>query len=167
MAAVIEIHELTANATTGVAQSTVRFKSAPSTTNTLIDAGQPLVIPPTGSDYSYVKKLRAYMKSAPVTAVSNLRWYSDGTSGFGTGVSIKAKNIGSTFGSHYDSAMSGGASLFTYTSTAPLDGDATVVGPFATPGYIGDIIELQITVASTAANKALTPETLTLAYDET
>ena len=167
MAAVIRIHELTTNATTGVAQSALRFKSAPSTTTTAIDAGQPLPIPPSGSDYSYVKKLRAYMSSAPVGTVSNLRWYSDGSSGFGTGVSITAKNLGSTFGTHYDSAMPGGASLFTYTSTAPLDGDATVTGPFAATGYIGDIIELQVTVASTAANKALTPETLTLAYDET
>lgn len=171
MAATIQIHELTTNADTGVNKTsgTVRFKNVASTTSTAVDSNDPLVVPPSGTNYSYVKKLRPYMEAPPSTNISNIRWYSDGSSGFGTGVACTAKNIGTTFGTHYNTAMSGGSSLFGYTSGSPLDGDGTDVGPFVPADdntYIGDIIELQISVASTASNGALTAETLTLAWDE-
>jgi hypothetical protein len=87
----------------------------------------------------------------------------------GTGVGVTAKNIGVTFGTHYDTAMIGGADLFTYTSGSPIDGDGTDTGPFVPADnatYIGDIIELQMSVADTATNGAVSAETLTLAYDE-
>lgn len=171
MAATIQIHELTTNADTGVNKTsgTVRFKNVASTTSTAVDSSDPLVVPPSGTNYSYVKKLRPYMEAPPSTNISNIRWYSDGSSGFGTGVACTAKNIGTTFGTHYNTAMSGGSSLFGYTSGSPLDGDGTDAGPFVPADdntYIGDIIELQISVASTASNGALTAETLTLAWDE-
>ncbi len=171
MAATIQIHEMTTNADTGVdkTSSTVRFKAVASTTSTAVDASDPLVVPGSGTNYSYVKKLRAYMEAPPNTNISNMRWYSDGSSGFGTGVACTAKNLGTTFGTFYNTAMSGGSSLFGYTSGSPLDGDGTDTGPFVPADdntYIGDIIELQISVASTASNGALSAETLTLAWDE-
>jgi hypothetical protein len=171
MAATIQIHELTSDANTGVNKTTgiVRFKAVASTTSTAVDTSNPLVIPESGTDYSYCKKLRAYMEAPPTVNVSNFRWYTDGSSGLGTGVDITAKNVGTTFGSHYDTQMSGGASVFTYTSASPLDGDATDTSPFVPADdntYIGDIIELQMSVASTATNGAVSAETLTLAYDE-
>lgn len=171
MAATIQIHELTTDADTGVNKTsgTIRFKAVASTTSTTADANDPLVVPAAGTDYSFVKKIRAYMEAPPDINITNLRWYTDGGNGFGTGVTATAKNIGTTFGSHYDTAMSGGADLFGYTSGSPLDGDGTDTGPFVPADddtYIGDIIEIQIAVASTASNGALTAETLTLAYDE-
>lgn len=171
MAATIQIHEMTSDADTGVDKtaSTVRFKAVPSTTSTAVDTNDPLVVPASGTDYSYVKKLRPYMEAPPNTNVTNLRWYSDGSNGFGTGIGVTAKNIGTMFGTHYDSAMSGGSDLFGYTSGSPLDGDGTDTGPFLPAddnSYIGDIIELQMSVADTATNGALSAETLTLAYDE-
>jgi len=171
MAATIQIHEMTTNADTGVNKTsgTVRFKAVASTTSTAADASDPLVVPGAGTDYSFVKKLRPYMEAPPNTNISNLRWYSDGANGFGTGIGVTAKNIGTTFGTHYDTAMSGGSDLFGYTSGSPLDGDGTDAGPFVPADdntYIGDIIELQMSVASTASNGALSAETLTFAYDE-
>jgi len=168
MAATIQIHEMTTDADTGTDKTsgTVRFKAANDTT---VDTNDPLVIPGAGTDYSYTKKLRPYMEAPPDTNISNIRWYTDGSSGFGTGVSVYAKNIGTTFGSHYDTEMSGGTDLFTYTSGSPLDGDGTDAGPFVPADdntYIGDIIELQMWIASTASNGALSAETLTLAWDE-
>jgi hypothetical protein len=171
MAATIQIHEMTTDANTGVDKTsgTVRFKTVASTTSTTADTNNPLVVP-TGADaYSYVKKLRPFMEAPPNTNISNLRWYSDGSNTYGTGVSVKAKNIGTTFGTHYTTAMSGGADLFSYTSGSPLDGDGTDTSPFVPADdntYVGDIIELQMTVANTAANGALAAETVTLAYDE-
>lgn len=171
MAATIQIHEMTTNADTGVDKTsgTVRFKAVASTSSTAVDANDPLVVPGAGTDYSFVKKMRAYMEAPPDTNISNLRWYSDGANGFGTGIGVTAKNIGTTFGSHYDTAMAGGSDLFGYTSGSPLDGDGTDTGPFV-PGddntYIGDIIEFQMSVASTASNGSLTAENVTFAYDE-
>lgn len=147
---------------------TVRFKDADDAT---VDTNNPLVIPAADTIWSYTKKLRAKMTAPPSTQISNLRWYSDGANGFGTGIGVKAKNIGTTFGTQFKTEQSGGADLFGYTATspAPLDGDTTDAGPFPpSPSniYIGDLIELQMSVASTASQGALTPETLTLAYDE-
>ena len=171
MAATIQIHEMTTNATTGVNKTsgTVRFKAVASTTSTAVDASDPLVVPAADTDWSFVKKLRPYMEAPPDTNISNLRWYTDGNNGFGTGIGVTAKNIGVTFGTHYDTEMSGGSNLFGYTSGSPLNGDGTDAGPFVPADdntYIGDIIELQMSVASTASNGTLTAETLTFAYDE-
>jgi hypothetical protein len=171
MPATIQIHELTANATTGVNKTsgTVRFKNVASTDSTAVDANDPIPIPATGTIYSFVKKLRAYMAAPPDTNVTTLRWYSDGNNGFGTGITATAKNLGTTFGAHYNTQMSGGADLFSYTSGSPLSGVATDTGPFlpaANATYIGDIIELQMAVASTASSGAKSAETLNLAYSE-
>ena len=167
MAATIEIHEMSAaESGTDKTSDTVRFKDAD---NATVNASNPLVIPAEGSIYSYTKKLRPYMEDAPDTSISNIRWYTDGTNSFGAGVSVTCKNIGVTFGTQYKTAMEGGADLFGKTSASPLDGDGTDAGPFVPADvdtYIGDIIELQMAVASTAAHGTLTAETLTLAYDE-
>jgi len=171
MAATIQIHEMTTDADTGVNKTsgTVRFKDAASTTSTAVDTSNPVLVPTAGTNYSYVKKLRAYMDAPPDVNITDMKWYSDGTSGLGTGIAISAKNLGTTFGTHYKTEMSGGADLFTYTSASPLDGDGTDAGPFVPADdntYIGDIIELQMSVASTASNGQKGPETVTLAYSE-
>jgi hypothetical protein len=167
MAATIQIHEMS-GADTGADKTsgTLRFKDAD---NNTVDTNNPLVIPAADTIYSYTKKVRAYMEAPPNTNVSNLRWYTDGANGLGTGVTMTAKNLGTTWGANYKTAMSGGADLFGYTSGSPLDGDGTDAGPFVPADdntYIGDLIELQMAVASTAANGATPTETLTLAYDE-
>ena len=72
-------------------------------------------------------------------------------------------------GGNYKTQMSGGADLFGYVVGSPLDGDGTDAGPFDADDvdtYIGDLIELQMAVASTASHGALSAETLTLAWDE-
>lgn len=167
MSATIQIHEMSALAAgTDKTSGTVRFKDAD---NATVDANDPLVVPESGSIYSYTKKLRAYMEAPPDTQVGNLRWYSDGANGFGTGIGVTAKNLGTTWSANYKTQMSGGADLFGYTSGSPLDGDGTDTGPFVPAddnSYIGDLIELQMSVASTASNGSLSAETLTLAYDE-
>lgn len=167
MAATIQIHEMSAlESGTDKTSGTVRFKDAD---NATVDASNPLEKPAAGSIYSYTKKLRAYMASPPDTQVSNLRWYTDGDNGFGTGISVTVKNLGTTWGANYKTAMSDGADLFGKTSASPLDGDGTDAGPFDSDdddSYIGDLIELQMAVASTASPGTLSAETLTLAYDE-
>lgn len=167
MAATIQLHEMSA-ADTGVDKTggTLRFKDAD---NATVDSNNPLVIPAAGSIYSYTKKVRLYMEAPPNTNISNIRWYTDGTNSFGTGVTMTCKNLGVTWGANYKTLMAGGSDLFTKTSAAPLDGDATDAGPFVPADdntYCGDLIELQMAIASTATQGTLTAETLTAAYDE-
>jgi len=167
MAATIQIREMSA-LDTGVDKTSgiVRFKDAD---NNAVDLNNPLVIPAAGSIYSYTKKLRAYMEAPPDTQINNLRWYTDGVNGFGTGVTVTAKNLGVTWGANYKTLMEGGADLFGYEVGAPLDGDGTDVGPFDSGDddtYIGDLIELQMAVASTASHGSLTAEVLTFSWDE-
>lgn len=168
MAATIQIHEMTINADTGVDKTsgTVRFKAA---NNTTVDTNDPLVVPGAGSDYSYTKLLRLYMEAPPASSISNIRWYTDGANGFGTGITVTIKNLGVTYAAQFDTLQSGGTDIFTYTSGSPLNGDGTDAGPFV-PGddntHIGDLLEAQMAVASTASNGVLTAETLTAAWDE-
>ncbi len=167
MPATIQIHEMSALDTGADKTSgTIRFKDAD---NATVDANNPLVVPAEDTICSYTKKLRPYMEAPPGTNISNLRWYSDGSSGFGTGIGVTVKNLGVTWGANYKTAMSGGADLFGKTSGSPLDGDGTDAGPFVPAddnSYIGDLIELQMSVHHDASNGELTDETLTLAYDE-
>lgn len=166
MAAIIQIHEMSAlDAGTDKTDGTVRFKDADDAT---VDANDPLQVPVAGSIYSYTKKLRAYMEAPPDVQISNFRWYSDGENGFGTGIGVTVKNLGVTWGANFKTQQSGGSDLFGYDSGSPLDGDGTDTGPFVPDddgSYIGDLIELQMSVASTASNGSLSAETLTLAYD--
>lgn len=164
MAAVVQIHEMTA-IDTGVDKTdgTVRFKSADETT---VDTNNRLQIPGAGTDYSYTKQIRAWIESAPDTDLTNLQAYSDGSSGFGTGVGVQY-DLSDTFTTQTDADISG-TDLFTKTSLNAIDMDNTndSVGKSDT-GYYGDYLRLQMTVASTASPGTLSAETLTVSYDET
>jgi hypothetical protein len=167
MAATVEIHEMSAADTgTDKTSGTIRFKDAD---NATVDTSDPVEVPAADTNYSYTKTIRAYLEDAPTVQVLNLRVYSDGSNGFGTGVGVSYKHVGVTFVAHYKTAMSGSADFFGKTSGSPIDMDATDAGPFVPADadtYIGDLLDLQLSVASTASNGQLTPETLTYAYDE-
>lgn len=163
MAATVQIHEMTAAGTgTDKTSSTVRFKSANETT---VDTNNRLQIPAAATDYSYTKELQVYVSVAPSVDIQNLRAYSDGTNGFGTGVGVQYDVQGS-FAAHVDTDIAG-TDLFTKTSALPIDLDAINTGPHTGTGYKGDLLRLQMTIASTASPGTLTAETLTIAYDET
>lgn len=167
MSAVIQIHEMSSlTAGTNKTAGTVRFKDAD---NATVDSSNVLVVPPTGINYSFTKKIRAFMSTAPNTQISSFRWYSDGSSGYGTGIGVQAKNLGTTWGANYKTAMSGGTNYFSLVVGAPMNGSVTHTGPYlpaAQGTYIGDLIELQMSVADTATPGTKPAESLTLAFDE-
>ncbi|MFA6946477.1 MAG: hypothetical protein WC220_11310 [Pedobacter sp.] len=167
MAATIQIHEMSALAVgTDKTSGTVRFKDAD---NATVDANNPLQVPAAGSNYSYTKQLRVKMTDPPNTNVSNLRWYTDGGNTFGTGIGVVIFNRAVDWLANYKTAMATSTDLFGYTAGTPFDGDVNDPGPFVPAdddSYIGDLIQLQMSVASTAPHRTLVAETLTLAYDE-
>lgn len=169
MTADIDIYEMTASdAGTNKTASTVRFKLSD---NTTLDSNDPLTIP-SGVDptRSYWKQLRMYCASAPDTKIDNLQFYSDGSNDFGTGVSVNASNRGPTPGNDIDSnatsELPDGTDLFSLTSGAPLNIDAIHTDDVTATGFFGDVVALQMEVASSAGSGALSAETITWSYDE-
>ena len=164
MTATVQIWEMTSN-TEGVDKTsdTVRFKSADDTT---VDSSDRLQIPVAGEDWSYTKQLRANITGAPSVDLTNLKAYSDGASGFGNGVNVDY-DTQETFQTQTDADIAG-TDLFSTTDGAAIDMDQTADTDGKTDtGNYGDHLRLQMGVTSTASPGALTPETLTFAYDET
>lgn len=163
MAATVQIHEITAT-DTGVDKTsgTVRFKSADETT---VDTSNRLTIPGAGEDHSYTKQLRLYCSVAPSVDLANVQAYSDSSNDYGTGVLVDY-DVHTAFQTQTDTDIAG-TDLFTKTSGDAIDMDAFNSDPKTDTGYFGDVLRLQMGVASTASPGSLSAETLTFSYDET
>jgi hypothetical protein len=140
---------------------TIRFKNAD---NATVDTSNRMVVPGSGSDYSYEKWLRFQVDVAPSVDLQNLKFYTDGSNGFGTGINLYAKAVTTYATPAEATATAGYADAFTYTSAAPLSLGA---GPFTSTGEKGDHCVMMLKVDSTAAPGLLSTETLTFSYDET
>jgi hypothetical protein len=139
----------------------IRFKNAD---NATVDTSNRMVVPGSGSDFSFEKWLRFQVDVAPSVDLQNLKFYTDGSNGFGTGINLYAKAV-TTFATPAEAtATTGYADAFTYTSAAPLSLGA---GPFTSTGEKGDHCVLMLKVDPTAAPGLLSTETLTFSYDET
>jgi len=124
-----------------------------------------MVVPTAGTDISYEKIVR--MKAAGTfTQLSNLRAYTDGANGMGTGVSVLHKTEGSYGTPIEPTATTGFTDIFAKTSGSPIDMDGINTGPFTATGDIGDFLTMIMTVASTASQGVTPSETLTFAWDE-
>ena len=162
MVATVQIVEK--NGTPGTAtdktSGTIRFSNADNATP---GTSNPMVIPGTGVDYSYEKWTRLKVTVAPDTNLSNLKFYTDGANGFGTGVLLYAKAVATYVTPAEATATAGYTNAFSYTSGSALDlGTAAVTGT----GEKGSHCVMMMTVASTATQGSLTPETVTYSYDE-
>jgi len=166
MAATVDIREW--NGSTGSPTKTVktsgevRFKNADDAN---VDLNDPMVIPASGTVYSYHKWLRLYIgATGPNQQITNLRFYTDGANGMGTGVTVSVK-ANSTYGGPTYSAPDGTfADMFSYTSASPLSLGA---GPYSgTNTDIGNFVEAVLGVASTASPGLTPSETVTFQYDE-
>lgn len=164
MAGAMKIYEMSATLTgTDKTGGTIRFKMAD---NATVDTSDPITIPSTNYIRgSYHKKLRLYCATAPDTQIDNLRAYTDGANSFGTGISVVATLPGVTWGANATSILST-VSLFDYTSGSPADLDAVDSAAITATGFGGDMLALQMTVASTASSGTLSAETLTFSFDE-
>ena len=184
MAADIAIIELNgASATpTDKTSGTVRFKKADDAT---VDLNDPLVVPSSNTEYSYLKVLRLRDNGDAYTQISNIRAYTDGSAVWQAGVKAWAATDGvytqpyiptvTNDPPQYSSDGAAGSpqttmvDLFSYTSGAPLDMDAFDAGPF-TPGspaeFIGDFMYMAMEVEIGSTQGLQTAETLTFSWDE-
>lgn len=146
------------------------------------DLLSPLVIPTSGTIFSFWKQLFIIATTAPDTQVDNVQIFSDGTLGWGTGVTVQ---IGDQFPLHsstdttgYDvadaqeimtnhSGISSETSLFTFTSGSTLAVSISEAGGIINAiGETTNYIVLQTDVESTASPGTKPTETITWQYDE-
>lgn len=162
MAATVQIIEKNGAGGTGTDKTsgTIRFKNADDAT---VDLNDPMVVPGSGTDYSYEKWLRLNVTGGSYSQITNIEAYSDGANGLGTGVGLYAKAVTSYATPAEATATAGYTDFFTYTSGSPLSLGA---GPFTSTGEKGDHLVMIATVASTASGGLTASETLTIAWDE-
>lgn len=157
------------------------FKNADDATT---DSTNPIIITAATTKYSRWKQLYAKCTTAPSVQCDNFRFYTDGSSGLGTGITLKAggqfptKNSGSSAG--YEVAgtadeeliaghggITSSASAFTYTSGSPLSLSISEAGSIINAiNETTNYLCLQMEVIDTASPGLTAAETLTWAYDE-
>lgn len=162
MPATVQIIEKNGAGGTGTDKTsgTIRFKNAD---NATVDLNNPMVKPPSGTDFSFEKWLRLNVTGGTYTQITSIRAYSDGANGLGTGVGLFAKAVTAYSTPAEATSTSGYTSFFTYTSGSPLSLGA---GPFTSTGEKGDHLVMIATVDSTASSGVTPTETLTIAWDE-
>ncbi len=162
MAATVQLIEKNGAGGTGTDKTSgnIRFKNADDST---VDLNNPMVVPTSGTDYSFEKWLRMNVTGGTYTQITNVKAYSDGANGLGTGVGLYAKAVTSYATPAEATATTGYTDFFSYTSGSALSLGA---GPFTGTGEKGDHLVMIMTVASTASNGVTPSETVTLAWDE-
>lgn len=162
MAATVQIVEKNGagGTATDKTSGTIRFKNADDAT---VDLNNPMVKPGAGTDYSFEKWLRFKVTGGSYTQIDNIKAYSDGANGLGTGVSLYAKAVASYVTPAEATGTAGYTDFFTYTSGSPLDlgGDGTTG-----TGEKGDHLVMMMAVGTSASGGVTPSETLTIGWDE-
>lgn len=147
--------------------------------HTTAGTSNPVQVPESGSNYSYWVSTRLSADTSPSGTIDNIRWYTDGSNNFGTGIThvvntasayVQATGTAGvtgtelTTGNHANLAGAP-ANSFARTSGSPL----TVTGSISNPstGDFGHFVVWQFVIDSTAGPGASAQETFTFKYDET
>lgn len=135
-----------------------------------------VLVPASGTHYSYWVTLRLYAATAPANKIDNIRAYTDGGNNLGTGLGmnmatassyVQATGTKGRTGKQLTTGNHGGlnaspADAFGYTSSSPLSVSGSTTGT----GDFGDFLVYQIEVSDTAGTGASSSEPITIAYDE-
>jgi len=139
----------------------------------------PIPIPGSGSKFSYWVTTRLDATVTPAGTIDNIRWYTDGTNSYGTGVSYRVAECSYyiqatgtpgdtgtelTQGNHAG-CLTDAVDGFTYTTGSPLAVDGSISNP--STGQFGNMVVAQIEVFAAAGAGEITDETMTYKFDET
>jgi hypothetical protein len=142
-------------------------------------SSDPIRIPTSGINYSYWVVCRLECTVTPLGTLNNIRWYTDGSNTFGTGVTCKVQTATSyvqatgTAGisgiqlttGNYPTLAGAPVNAFTYVVGSPLSVSGSLSNP--STGDFGDFVVYQLEVDSTAVPGVTGTETFTWLYDET
>lgn len=181
MAASVRINRLTGAGPTKTDITGINTVANASDTHQATASGSsnPIRIPASGTNYSYWVSTRLECTVTPLGTLNNIRWYTDGSNTFGTGVTCKVQTANAyvqatgtagtsglqlTTGNH--SGLAGATvNAFTYTVSSPLSVTGSLNNP--STGDFGDLVVYQLDVADTAQPGVTGSETFTWQYDET
>ena len=177
MVATVVVNEWNGNSVkTDKTGSTVRFKTAD---NATVDTNNPITIPTSGQTHSFEKWCRmAITGTPPSQRINNLKFYTDGTNSYGTGITLYGE-VGSsgTFRSAAQGASGaavplGGSGSITMTNTFVYTSGGTLALSSAAETFSGSAVDmgrftvLVMTISAAATQGTLTAETGTFSYDE-
>lgn len=177
MAATVQIVRLTGAGPTATDITSINTRANAEDAHTTAGTSNSILVPAAGTNYSYWVTTRLNVTAITSGTVDNVKWYTDGSNNFGTGVTCsvgtatgytQATGTAGTTGTqltvgNYPTFTLGNANAFTYTSGAPL----SVAGSTSATGQFGDRVVYQIEVGTTAASGATAQETFTWRYDDT
>lgn len=177
MAATVQIVRLTGAGPTATDITSINTRANAEDAHTTAGTSNSILVPAAGTNYSYWVVTRLNVTAITSGTVDNIKWYTDGSNNFGTGVTCKvntatgytqATGTAGTTGlqlttGNYSTLAGAPSDSFAYTSGSPL----SVSGTTTTTGQVGDRVVYQIEVGTTAASGATATETFTWRYDDT
>lgn len=179
MPATITIRRLTSTTPTSTDITSINTRANAEDAHSTAGTTNPIQIPAAGTNYSFWVVTQLNATTSPSSIINNIKWYTDGTNSFGTGVTMKvntatgyvqATGTTGTTGNilnttNYATLAGATSDAFTYTSASPL----SVTGSLSNPstGAFGDRVVYQIEVGTTASpGTTAVAETITWRYDE-
>lgn len=173
MAATVLLRELNGAGQTPTDKSsaTIRYRLSD---DPAVNLTNPIIVPTTATAYSYKKFHRLYVSGGTFTQITDIAAYTDGTSGYGTGIklwwlaaaSYATPDIPSTAQDPPQHSATPMVNAFTYTSGAPLSLGA---GPFdstSLPKQIGSYLVSVMEVEIGATSGVKTAEPYTVVWSE-
>lgn len=133
----------------------------------------PLVKPSAGTNYSYLKTVALTVSVAPSGSITNIKFYTDGSNTYGTGVTVKggitntyaqATGTQGTSGDLSATYYTSGTDLFTYTSGSPLSVTSNATTGTGRYSYY---LCSQMALSTSVSAGTLSAETFTFKWDET
>ncbi len=136
-----------------------------------------ILIPGAGSNYSYWVNTRLSVDTISGGTVDNIKWYSDGSNGFGTGVTCVGNSAddyvqatgtpgetGDVLNETNNTELTAAPTdVFGFTSASPK----SITGSASTTGDVGQFFVYQMVIGTTAGSGATNQETFTWVYDDT
>lgn len=181
MAATVKINRLTGSgpSKTDITGANTVANAADTHQSTATGSANPIRIPSSGTNYSFWVSTRLECTVTPLGTLNNIRWYTDGSNTFGTGVTCKVQTAsayvqatgtagtsGTVLNTTNHASLAGApVNAFTYVTGSPLAVSGTLNNP--STGDFGDLVVYQLEVADTAQPGVTGTETFTWQYDET
>lgn len=139
-----------------------RFKLAD---NDTADTNNRIPIPPSGTQYSYVKHFALNCSTSPSSLIDTIQWYGDG--GLATGVQMYMNDHAYTDPtSQEDTALGSWTNNYTsYTSSAAMSAAGSISNP-STGKIQTNYTQMQMGITSSASAGVMSSETLTCSYLE-